>query len=64
MSYLTIPEYALLYRISAGYIKKLCEAGKLEGAVRFGRVWIIPDTTKLTDKLYKFSKRKGSRVRR
>lgn len=45
MNYLTIPEYALTYQISAVYLKRLCEMQKIEGAVRFGRIWVLPENS-------------------
>lgn len=42
MDYLKIDEVAEQWRISPRRIQTLCSQGKIEGAIRFGRVWMIP----------------------
>mgnify|MGYP003288915449 FL=1 len=42
MDYLKIQDLAVKWGLSARRIQALCSQGKIEGAVRFGRDWIIP----------------------
>lgn len=42
MHYLKIQDLAVKWGLSARRIQALCSQGKIEGAVRFGRDWIIP----------------------
>lgn len=44
MEYITIPEFALLHSISVHKIRELCESKSIEGAVRFGKIWALPNT--------------------
>ncbi|MCI8856365.1 MAG: helix-turn-helix domain-containing protein [Clostridiaceae bacterium] len=47
MQYMTIPEAARLWRISPQNIRTACEDRKIQGAVRFGRSWLIPQSAQL-----------------
>ena len=42
MDYLKIDEVSEKWGISPRRIQKLCLDGKIDGAVRFGRAWMIP----------------------
>ena len=42
MEYLKIKEVAQKWEISPRAVQILCADGRVEGAVRFGRVWMIP----------------------
>lgn len=42
MDYLKIQDLAVKWGLSVRRIQALCSQGKIEGAVRFGRDWIIP----------------------
>lgn len=42
MEYLTITETAEKWEISPRRLQTLCAGGKVEGATRFGKVWMIP----------------------
>ena len=42
MEYLNISEVAEKWGISARRLQTLCAAGKIEGAARFGKAWMIP----------------------
>ena len=42
MNYLTIKEAAKKWGLSVRRIQEMCSAGKIEGAVKFGREWAIP----------------------
>lgn len=44
MEYLKINEVAAAWGISARRLQVLCAEGKVEGAQRFGRAWMIPKT--------------------
>jgi len=43
MNYLKIDEVALSWGISPRRLQTLCAQGKIEGATRFGRAWMIPE---------------------
>lgn len=42
MNYITPKEASLKWGISERRIQKLCEEGRVDGVVRFGKVWAIP----------------------
>ena len=42
MDYLKIDEVAAKWGISPRRLQTLCAQGKIEGATRFGRAWMIP----------------------
>ncbi len=44
MEYRTIKETALRWGISERTVNALCTAGRVEGAVKFGNAWAIPET--------------------
>lgn len=46
MEYLKIEQIAKKWDISARRVQLLCADGKIEGAVRFGRAWMIPKNAK------------------
>ena len=45
MEYLNITETAKKFGISPRRLQTLCASGKIEGATRFGKAWMIPKTT-------------------
>ena len=45
MEYLNITETAEKWGISSRRVQTLCANGKVEGATRFGKAWMIPKTT-------------------
>lgn len=45
MEYLNIAETASKWGISPRRLQTLCLNGKIEGAIRFGKAWMIPKTT-------------------
>lgn len=50
MEYITVREAAEKWNITERWVQKLCEENRIEGAVRFSRVWMIPkDTEKPVD---------------
>ncbi|MEG2013640.1 MAG: helix-turn-helix domain-containing protein [Anaerovoracaceae bacterium] len=42
MDYMTVREAAEKWDITMRWVQKLCEEGRVKGAVRFSRVWMIP----------------------
>lgn len=43
MEYRTIKEKANEWGLSEKRVQVLCRGGRIEGAVRFGRIWAIPE---------------------
>jgi hypothetical protein len=42
MDYITVMEASEKWNLSARRIQTLCNEGKVEGAIKFGREWAIP----------------------
>ena len=42
MDYMTVREAAEKWSITERWVQKLCEENRVDGAVRFSRVWMIP----------------------
>ena len=57
MDYISVQEASQKWGISERRIQKLCEENRIDGAVRFSRVWAIPKTAEKSDDRRK--KRKG-----
>lgn len=54
MNYLTTVELSKKWKISSRRIGVLCTEGRIEGAVKKGKMWLIPeDTEKPADGRYK-----------
>lgn len=54
MEYMSIKEAAEKWEISERRIQKLCVENRIEGVIRFSRVWAIPkDAEKPKDRRYK-----------
>lgn len=54
MNYLTTVELSKKWNISSRRIGVLCTEGRIEGAVKKGKMWLIPeDTEKPADGRYK-----------
>jgi len=49
MRFLAVAEAAVQFRIPVEQLRTMCERGKIKGAVRFGRVWTLPETVSLDD---------------
>lgn len=49
MEFLTTKEISKLWNISSRRVAILCEDGRLEGAVKKGKTWLIPSDTKKPD---------------
>lgn len=45
--YMSILEFARETGVPVQNLRQLCERKAIEGAVRFGRVWAIPESTKI-----------------
>ena len=43
MSYLSIAEAAVTLHMPVYTLRDMCECGMIAGAVRFGRIWTIPE---------------------
>ena len=48
MNYMFLPEAARDMGVPVLLLKNLCEQSRIEGAVRFGRVWMLPESMKQT----------------
>lgn len=56
-------EAAEKWGISERRVQKLCEEGRIPGAVRFGRAWAIPkDAEKPSDRRYKAQSDEASHI--
>lgn len=45
MEYRTVQEMAARWQVSARWVQRLCRDGRVRGAQRFGRNWMIPEDT-------------------
>lgn len=60
MDYITPKEASIRWGISERRIQKLCEENRIDGAIRFGKVWAIPkDAQKPADGRLKENRRAG-----
>ena len=54
MDYITVAEAAEKWGISERRIQKLCEEKRIDGAMKFSRIWVIPkDAQKPIDARFK-----------
>lgn len=59
MEYLTTVEMSAIWNITSRRIGVLCSEGRIEGAIKKGKTWLIPaDTQKPSDARYKKNKEK------
>lgn len=57
MEYLTTVELSEIWKISSRRIGIFCAEGRIEGAIKKGKTWLIPsDAVRPADKRYKKSK--------
>lgn len=57
MEYLTATELSKIWNISTRRIGVLCTEGRIDGAIKKGKMWLIPDTArKPADARYKKNK--------
>ncbi len=60
MEYLTTTEMSKIWNISSRRIGILCAEGRIEGAIKKGKMWLIPDDAiKPADARYKNKKEEG-----
>ena len=53
-NYVSLSEYAKLNNLSNGiYLRKLCQLGKLPGAVKIGKSWCVPKDTPYIDRRFR-----------
>ncbi len=58
MEYLTSPEMSEKWSISSRRISLLCAEGRIDGAIKKGKTWLIPsDSTKPADARFKDNKK-------
>lgn len=65
MDYLTATELSRVWNISTRRIGVLCTEGRVDGAIKKGKMWLIPDTAqKPEDARYKKNKYNAQSKRR
>ena len=65
MEYLTATELSKVWNISTRRIGVLCTEGRVDGAIKKGKMWLIPDTAqKPADARYKKNKHNAQNKRR
>ena len=47
----TVAEIAKKWGISIRYVQQLCKQGRIEGAMKFGNTWAIPEDVERPEKL-------------
>jgi D-Tyr-tRNAtyr deacylase len=63
MEYLTTTELSKLWNLSSRRIGVLCTEGRIDGAIKKGKMWLIPiNAEKPSDARYKANKVKKSRI--
>lgn len=50
-TYITIPEAAVKWGISAQQVRKSCEKARISGVMRLSRLWLIPEDAVLPPEL-------------
>lgn len=56
-NYITLTEAAAIIGVSTRRLRTLCQEGRIEGAIKFGRNWAIPkNISKPNDKRIKTGK--------
>lgn len=58
MEYLTSSEIAKIWGISSRRVTLLCNEGRVEGAVKKGIMWLIPETAQKPDDPRRSKKKK------
>ena len=58
MEYLTTKEIADKWKITARRVTKLCNEGRIVGAITKGNMWLIPDMTEKPEDYKRGKKRK------
>ena len=50
-NYVSLTEYAKIHNmVDNSYVRKLCIAGKIPGAIKIGNAWAIPENTQIIDR--------------
>ena len=44
MSFVSVAEAAVTMKIPVSVLREMCERGLIRGAVRFGRIWTVPES--------------------
>jgi len=59
MDFISVADAAVKWELSERRVQKLCKENRIEGAIFFRRIWIIPkDAQKPVDGRYKENKKK------
>lgn len=53
MNYISVKEASGRWNITERWVQKLCEEERIEGVMRFGRLWMIPKDAVRPDDLRK-----------
>lgn len=59
MEYLTSNEMSIKWNISSRRVRKLCEEGRVSGAVQKSNLWLIPEGTLKPDGLQRGRKKQN-----
>lgn len=46
-TYITIPEAAMKWGVSAQQVRRSCEKAQIDGVMRLSRLWLIPENAML-----------------
>ena len=49
MRFIAIAEAAVELKMPVSILRRMCESHMINGAVRFGRIWILPENYRSTD---------------
>ena len=61
MDFISVAEAAEKWGLSERRVQKLCKENRIDGAIWFGRMWLIPKgAEKPKDERYKHNRAKGS----
>ena len=63
MEYLTTQQTAEKWNVTTRWVQALIKRGSIEGAIRFGNVWMIPqEATKPVDKRWKINRQPQNEI--
>ncbi len=48
MEYIFLPEAARTTGVPVLLLRRLCEEQKVDGAIRFGRIWAVPENSSVS----------------
>ena len=51
-TYITIPEAAVKWGLSAQQVRRSCEKAQIDGVMRLSRLWLIPENAILPPELH------------